>query len=542
MTIKPTLHCQKELEQDLGYKGFLPDSLLMAWANDRYSTSKHLLTLYSIARGLNAKTIVEVGFGRSSFVLARAAHENDGRLLCCDMNNFAHLLSQKEVSVTNYIHSNSRDVWSQISGNVDFAFLDHFEDCTLSQDFIINEISQCVSKMKTNGVIAIGNAINEKSRVSYAIREISKRSDIECACLPYSYGLAIIRFTGESSAGKIHDMHQRKYDIAQAPLTPQVIIPFSELRTLKGGPKTFMTHLEAGLKILQFPWIEPHQDTKDAKSIFFPINYNIELLSALKKRGIRIIQRLDGVYYPSQHGESYKELNKKIEYIYKNLVDTVIFQSQFSKLLCQEIMGLSCASQEFIIHNGTDTSIFYPNPNKISLSELPIFLTTGHIRSIAQIKPIVEALDSFDHPKKLIIAGQVNDEFKDYLKRDYIEHKQQLEMKQVAELLRTADVFLYSCLNPNCANSVIEAISSGLPVVGYDTGSMKEICHHSAYLLAHVSNDVIQVANDFSPTALLDKIKICVEDYGRHLECAREHCSDFPILEMTKRYVEVFWQ
>ena len=60
MTDKPTMHCQSEIEADTGYSGFLADETLFRWFHDRYSTSKHLLTLYSIAGGLNAKTIVEV--------------------------------------------------------------------------------------------------------------------------------------------------------------------------------------------------------------------------------------------------------------------------------------------------------------------------------------------------------------------------------------------------------------------------------------------------------------------------------------------------
>ena len=58
------MHCHQELLDDLKtYEGFLPDALLMKWFNDKYSTSKHLLTLYSIVRGLNAKRVIEVGFG-----------------------------------------------------------------------------------------------------------------------------------------------------------------------------------------------------------------------------------------------------------------------------------------------------------------------------------------------------------------------------------------------------------------------------------------------------------------------------------------------
>ena len=31
----PTMHCQNELEEDLKYKEFIPDSLIFNWVNDR---------------------------------------------------------------------------------------------------------------------------------------------------------------------------------------------------------------------------------------------------------------------------------------------------------------------------------------------------------------------------------------------------------------------------------------------------------------------------------------------------------------------------
>jgi hypothetical protein len=50
MQSRPTMHWQAEIEADTGYQGFLPDETLFRWFHDRYSSSKHLLTLYSIER------------------------------------------------------------------------------------------------------------------------------------------------------------------------------------------------------------------------------------------------------------------------------------------------------------------------------------------------------------------------------------------------------------------------------------------------------------------------------------------------------------
>ena len=72
----PKMHCHKEYEKDRKNGGFISDKMIMEWFNRRYSISKHLWVLYSIARGLLAKSILEIGTGRSTCVLARAAYEN----------------------------------------------------------------------------------------------------------------------------------------------------------------------------------------------------------------------------------------------------------------------------------------------------------------------------------------------------------------------------------------------------------------------------------------------------------------------------------
>lgn len=211
------MHCQSEIEADTGYQGFLPDETLFRWFHDRYSSSKHLLTQYSIARGMDAKTIVEIGFGRSSFALAKAAHLNSGRFISCDMRDFSYLLSEEEKSVTEFIHGKSDVVWESLKATgIDFAFLDYFSTETWKSDFVLQEIKTCFSLLKENGVICIHDTMVDK----YALKEVfnslkTKRfgfhdHDLEVLSLPYNYGLGIIRRLKPSKYGKIEDHFIKK--------------------------------------------------------------------------------------------------------------------------------------------------------------------------------------------------------------------------------------------------------------------------------------------------------------------------------------------
>jgi len=193
---RPRLHCQDELDADLGYEGLLPDAVLQRWAGDRYSTSKHLLTLYAIARGLGAREIVEIGFGRSTFVLARAAAENGGHLTSCDKRDFRCLLSPRERAVTRCFVGSSSAFWQQWTRPIDFAFLDHLSIELLSHESATAEITACLDRLRPDGILAIHDCHDPRYQVGAAAAKIAEAAGsgvLQWVTLPYNYGLGILR-------------------------------------------------------------------------------------------------------------------------------------------------------------------------------------------------------------------------------------------------------------------------------------------------------------------------------------------------------------
>lgn len=213
----PQMHCHDELVSDLGYAGFIPDGTMMRWFNDQYSTSKHLFTLYSIAKGLNAKNIVEIGFGRTSFVLARAAHENGGRLTTCDSNNFSYLLNESERQVVQFINGDAESVWSKCDGGIDFAFLDFFSIPSLDKEFSLHHITRCIQLMKRDAVLALHDSMDNRFKLNEVLPTLIENMNslgisIELMNLPFNYGLCLIRRKSPSPFGRITDMHKKKDD------------------------------------------------------------------------------------------------------------------------------------------------------------------------------------------------------------------------------------------------------------------------------------------------------------------------------------------
>lgn len=319
----------------------------------------------------------------------------------------------------------------------------------------------------------------------------------------------------------------------------KLYIPFNDYTSI-GGPATFMSNLRAYLDMSGFMYTG---DASDKCSIFFPISYDIDKLDSIKRNGGKIIQRLDGIYYPSKHGDKYIDLNRSIKEVYLNYADHVIFQSEYSKNQCFSIFGSKPEGFYTLIVNGVDKKIFRPNRLKIKLSKKIEFITTGNFRNIDMIEPVVLALDSLLEAFNFrlhVVGPVVNDALKSIFKRNYIVMHGPKSLRDVASLLRKSDIYIYSHLNPPCPNSVIEAISCGLPIVGFNSGAMGELTFFSRELLANVSNEVFQKYEDFDYRKLAEKIALSVEKYGYYRKNADAYSDLYSFDECGKKYTELF--
>ena len=226
--------------------------------------------------------------------------------------------------------------------------------------------------------------------------------------------------------------------------------------------------------------------------------------------------------------------------IYRQLADAIVFQSDYSQRQCEEVLGESSARNIYKIVNGANRGYFYPSVKELCLGGEVKFITTGNFRNPDMLKPVIQALDAMKTPKRLTILGRVHSHLLECIERDYVTHLKEVSLPEVGHVLRHHNVFLYSHLNPPCPNSVIEAMSCGLPVVGFNSGSMQELCGFNADLLAPVSNRILQEYAEFDSNVLLEKIEFCLGSYPLFLERARENSDRFSLEKMTSRYITMF--
>lgn len=305
-----------------------------------------------------------------------------------------------------------------------------------------------------------------------------------------------------------------------------------------GGPSTFMRLFHTqfqGYDSSTSIWCKP-------KIVFFPIQYDLRLLDFWKNRGVRIFQRLDGIYYPSHFSDKFLRLNIPVEKVFKEYADHIIFQSHYSKSQCESIFG-EATTEYSIVVNGVNQRVFGPGVKKSFSTNRTIQLVmTGNFREVDMVEPLVKMMDLLQLSLAtfhLNLIGPMRKDYEDMFDRSDVSLLGSMESNVIATKLHDFDIFVYSFLNPNCPNSVIEAISCGLPVVGFDSGSMAELCHFQQSLLAPVSNEVIQDYADFDGAKLAKKVLFCIENFKECKQVALDNAHLYDIEETIRQYKKI---
>ncbi len=308
-------------------------------------------------------------------------------------------------------------------------------------------------------------------------------------------------------------------------------IPFHKYNYV-GGPSTFMQNLKNYLDKEKYPYSDKYNKKYD---IFFPISFDFKVLNAIKNNKGKVVQRLDGIY-------QLKNKRKNLKKIYKQYADFVVFQSDYSLKQSFYLLGKIPENKYVKIINGVNLEIFFPDCN-VTINRKIKFVTTGNFRKLFMLEPIVKSLDKLKNKYdfELHIAGPIIlEELKAFLNREYIVYHNNLTMSGISYLLRKCNIFLYSVVNPPCPNAVLEAISCGLPVVSYNSGSMSELCYFSKDLLVDVSNELFQNYKDFDFELFRKKIEMCVDDYEKYRKIALDNADLYSFDKCGAEYIKVF--
>ena len=319
-----------------------------------------------------------------------------------------------------------------------------------------------------------------------------------------------------------------------------------------GGVASFRLKFEAGLAARGFDVTNNPDDASDALLVLAGTRNLLPLWRA-KRRGVKIVQRLDGVNWVQRvrwTGLRYtlraEYGNAMLSFLRARFADRVIYQSQFIRKWWEDWYGIAKVPASVIL-NGVNLQTYTPEgAHERPTDRIRILLLEGNLKGgldsgLFHAVALAEKL-SATQLVEVTVAGGVDESTQRRVIRESkvpVNFLGVLPREQIPFLARSSH-FLYSAeVNPPCPNSVIEALACGLPVAGFDSGSLRELVSAEAGRIVPYGGDPWKLSQPDIP-ALAESVAEILRDQPRFRKAARARAeSVLGVDRMVDEYLKV---
>ncbi len=327
-----------------------------------------------------------------------------------------------------------------------------------------------------------------------------------------------------------------------------------------GGMVSFRARFAAGLHARGIEIADDYQlSTADAILVIGGTRDLLSLWRA-RRRGVRVVQRLDGMnwlhrklptglkhYLRSEYG------NWVLNFIRVRLADHIVYQSEFSRRWWERVHGPAPVPASVIL-NAVDLDTCSPvpqSPDPLSPTYRLLLvegsLAGGYEIGLESAVGLVERLnaayrEALSRPVELIVAGQVSEAIRaQWAQRTDIPLTWEglLPPEEIRDLQRSAHLLYAADLNPACPNAVIEALACGTPVLAFDTGALAELVTGDAGRVVPYGGDPWQLDRPDVDALARAAVEILL-DQPRFRAAARARAEEaFSLDAMVDAYLQV---
>jgi len=249
--------------------------------------------------------------------------------------------------------------------------------------------------------------------------------------------------------------------------------------------------------------------------LFNSFNFNDKRLLRMKRDSVLYVHRVDGpvdVYRGRDDG-----VDERIYKVNQKIADKTIFQSRYS---LEKHLELGMPFREpIVILNAADPQIFHPRGRAIfSLNRKIRLIAASWSDNANKGASVYQWLDeNLDWRRfEFTFVGRSKITFKN------IRVIPPVDSVRLADLLREHDIYITASKNDPCSNSLIEALSCGLPAVYLQSGGHSEIVNQAGM--------GFEAAEQIP--ALLEKV---VDEY----ELFQSRISNPSIQEVSESYLKI---
>jgi glycosyltransferase involved in cell wall biosynthesis len=323
-----------------------------------------------------------------------------------------------------------------------------------------------------------------------------------------------------------------------------------------GGPASFARRLEDALRARNIE-VQPDPLAPGCAAVLvIGGSKHLDVLWRARRRGVRIVQRLDGMNWLHRRLNTglkhylRSEINNwLLAVIRSRLADCIVYQSHFSQQWWLKVRGPVSAG-ETVIYNGVDLEQFSPDgPEERPADHYRLLLVEGHlgggmVTGLHNAVDLLHELGSVTSSRwELLIAGDAPASIRQLLEKKYsglwITWEGVVPPVQVPALDRSAHALFSADLNAACPNAVIEALACGLPVIAYATGALPEMVNATSGCVVPYGRDHWKLEPPVVPP-LAEAARQIVSRPNKYRPGARARAEEkFDLQNIVNSYLDV---